>query len=440
MKKLIFSLILLSVFNVAEAADDKTVTLITSGQGQTLDDAKQKALRNAIEQAFGAFISSHTELVNDNLIKDEIISVSNGNIQKYEVISETLLPDNMGYATTIKSIVSISKLTSFCESKGMKIEIQGALFAFNIIQKELSATNEAKVMNELVSIAEKIAPKMFDYSMASRDPISVQNKSQNNSANSYCLPIKVFITVNDNWENLSKLILKTLSYLALTNRELEDYKKLNLKYYPFDNYYNQKKFNGKYYFKENGYQSENMTEEQFDNLFWDNIIKGIHIDYRKFQLIPKGITIKDDKLIHVYSSNEVKNLYKLNNYEESNFYFRTDVGKNIQSICDIINQEAFSFNIQSTIEKNLSFQSFNFFFQPISIEGSDYKSRNTIDRFIYADRDGYQNLFFRSYKKTPYFFIKQIESNSIIGYAYCYSLLSLDQIKTLTKLEIKHNY
>jgi hypothetical protein len=88
----------------------------------------------------------------------------------------------------------------------------------------------------------------------------------------------------------------------------------------------------------------------------------------------------------------------------------------------------------------LNFQSFKFFFQPISIEGSDYKSRNTIDRFIYADRDGYQNLFFRSYKKTPYFFIKQIESNSIIGYAYCYSLLSLDQIKTLTKLEIKHYY
>lgn len=434
MKKLIISLILLSVFNFADAADDKTVTLITSGQGQTLDEAKQKALRNAIEQAFGAFISSHTELVNDNLVRDEIISVSNGNIQKYEIISETVLPDNMGFATTIKSNVSISKLTSFCESKGMKIEIQGALFAFNVIQKQLSATNEAKVMNELVSIAKKIAPKMFDYSMISKDPISVQNESLNYSNKSYYLPVKVSISVNNNWESLSKLILKTLSNLALTNRELEDYKKLNLKYYPFDNYYNQKKFNGKYYFKEYGYQSENMKEDQFDNLFWDNIIKGIQIDFRKFQLIPKGIKINDDRLY----GPDINNLYKLNNYEESNFYFRTDVGKNIQSICDIINQEAFNFTIQSTNGKNLSFE-FNFFFPPISIEGVDYKTRGPIDRTIYADRDGYQNLFFRSCKKTPYFFIKQIESNSIIGYAYCYSLLNLDQIKTLTKLEIKHN-
>jgi hypothetical protein len=45
-------------------------------------------LRSAIEQAFGAFISSKTEILNDNLVKDEIVSVSNGNIQKFEVLSE----------------------------------------------------------------------------------------------------------------------------------------------------------------------------------------------------------------------------------------------------------------------------------------------------------------------------------------------------------------
>ena len=83
MRKIIYILLLLSFSTYAKAGDNKTVTLITSGQGKTQDEAKQNALRNAIEQAFGAFISSHTEVINDNLVKDEIISVRNCNIQKY---------------------------------------------------------------------------------------------------------------------------------------------------------------------------------------------------------------------------------------------------------------------------------------------------------------------------------------------------------------------
>ena len=117
------------------AQDEKTVTITTIGSGATPEVAKQNALRNAIEQAFGTFISSNTEILNDELIKDEIVSVANGNIQNYEVISETEIPD-IGYATTIKATVSVSKLTSFVESKGMEVEIQGGLFAENIKLKQ----------------------------------------------------------------------------------------------------------------------------------------------------------------------------------------------------------------------------------------------------------------------------------------------------------------
>ena len=89
MKQMLIFLIMLVITFDTIAQDEKTVTLTVSGQGKTQDEAKQVALRSAIEQAFGAFISSHTEVVNDNLVKDEIISVSNGNIQKYEIISES---------------------------------------------------------------------------------------------------------------------------------------------------------------------------------------------------------------------------------------------------------------------------------------------------------------------------------------------------------------
>ena len=71
MKKSLLFLVLLLSLSI-NAQDDKTVTLNVSGTGKNLEDAKTNALRSAIEQAFGAFISSKTEILNDNLVKDEI--------------------------------------------------------------------------------------------------------------------------------------------------------------------------------------------------------------------------------------------------------------------------------------------------------------------------------------------------------------------------------
>ena len=86
MKSKIIILILFSVTLLQSliAQDDKTVTLTVSGSGKTQQEALTSALRNAIEQAFGTFISSNTQILNDNLIKGEIISVSSGNIQEYK--------------------------------------------------------------------------------------------------------------------------------------------------------------------------------------------------------------------------------------------------------------------------------------------------------------------------------------------------------------------
>ena len=113
----IASLLVFSQQTIFAQDADKTVTLVVSGQGKTQDEAKQNALRSAIEQAFGTFISSKTEILNDNLVKDEIISVANGNIQKYEVISEVQI-ENKDYATTLKATVSVDKLVTFIENKG----------------------------------------------------------------------------------------------------------------------------------------------------------------------------------------------------------------------------------------------------------------------------------------------------------------------------------
>ena len=62
-----------------------TVTLTVVGSGKTIEEAKTNALRSAIEQAYGVFVSSNTEILNDELIKDEIVSISSGNIKEFKI-------------------------------------------------------------------------------------------------------------------------------------------------------------------------------------------------------------------------------------------------------------------------------------------------------------------------------------------------------------------
>lgn len=156
-------------------SDDKTVTLTVSGTGKTLEEAKLNALRSAIEQAFGAFISSKTEILNDNLIKDEIVSVASGNVQKYDIVSQVEVP-SLGYAITLSATVSISKLTSFAESKGVVVEFKGGLFAANIKLQKFNEKAEEIAIRNLMEISFVLLEKSIDYKLDVSAPTLVEGK------------------------------------------------------------------------------------------------------------------------------------------------------------------------------------------------------------------------------------------------------------------------
>lgn len=197
---------------------DKVVTLTVSGRGLTPDAAKQSALRNAIEQAFGTFISSHTEILNDQLVKDEIVSVSNGNIQAFDVLSEVAIPGG-GYASTLKATVSINRLTSFVESKGVAVEFKGALFAMNIKQQLLNEESELKAMADLADVMKQISDKSFDYFIAAGEPTA--------NGQLWNIPLTVTVKPNANLKLIPEYLSKVLAGLSMNADEVDNYRKLN---------------------------------------------------------------------------------------------------------------------------------------------------------------------------------------------------------------------
>jgi hypothetical protein len=196
---------------------DKTVVLIVSGQGNTVDDARTKALRSAIEQAFGAFISSKTEILNDSLLKDEIVSVANGNIQKYEIIDEALLPNN-NYTTTLKATVSIGRLTTFCQSKGINSEFNGGLFAMNIAMQELNEKNEIQGVDNLYQVFTDLLPKCLDYKIIPLDPVFENEK--------WRVQLNINVNLNKNYNALSNQVFQFIRSISMNEAEVNSYKSL----------------------------------------------------------------------------------------------------------------------------------------------------------------------------------------------------------------------
>lgn len=201
--------------------EDKIVTLVVNGSGKTQDEAKQNALRSAIEQAFGVFISSKTEILNDQIVADQMSSISSGNIRSFEMLNEAQLTDER-YGVTLKAQVSVSKLMSFVESKGIAIEIKGGVFALNIKQQLLNEQGEVKAVAELIDMLHEPLKKCFDYKIESGDPKSLDSESKN-----WEMVLAVTSICNKNIDFCANYFMKTLEAISLSNTEVETYKSLN---------------------------------------------------------------------------------------------------------------------------------------------------------------------------------------------------------------------
>lgn len=194
-----------------------TVTLVTSGTGSTKDEATKNALRSAIEQTYGTFVSANTAVVNDDLVKDEIVSISTGNIQSYQEVSCEDMP-NGGFDVTVKAVVSIGKLVSFAQNKGMTAELAGNTFLMNRNIALLNKKNEALALGhlreKLVLISEK---GLYDFSI---------NVGQPKGNGPFKVRIEITAKTNKNMDAFWKTIDETLNSLNMSREECANYENL----------------------------------------------------------------------------------------------------------------------------------------------------------------------------------------------------------------------
>lgn len=98
--------------------------VITTGYGETADAALDDALRNAVEEATGALISSTTKVENDDILEDKVLSLSRGFIKEYRKLSETNTDGE--YKTVVAALVTEKQILETLEAEGMNVEYNTA--------------------------------------------------------------------------------------------------------------------------------------------------------------------------------------------------------------------------------------------------------------------------------------------------------------------------
>jgi hypothetical protein len=103
---------------VLEARDGEK-KVIADGYGATPEQALQNALQNAVEQAAGAYVSTITEIENDEIVKDEVLSLSHGFIKEHRKLSESKFDDE--YKVVAAAIIVEKQMIERLEASGLKV-------------------------------------------------------------------------------------------------------------------------------------------------------------------------------------------------------------------------------------------------------------------------------------------------------------------------------
>lgn len=201
----------------------ENVELTVSATGSSRDIAISNALRNAIEQTYGVFVSSNTAVLNDELMKDQTVTLSSGIVKTYSVVSESVL-HNGHYMVNIKACVSTSELVEVARNLGSKCELAGSLIATNIKMERLYEKNEVAVMQNLFQTID-LMQDVFDYKL------KVENASVRG------VSVTVSIYANKNMQTLNEMIFNTLSAIGLSKDAVRARKEMGLRVFENRFYY-----------------------------------------------------------------------------------------------------------------------------------------------------------------------------------------------------------
>ena len=142
------------------------VIIISEGTGKNKSEATISALRFALAEAYGTYISSMSSIDTNDLFSDETVMITNGNIKSYKEISY----NESSHTIKLNVIVSLDKLNKYVENHGSSVSIDGSRLIVNMEIKAENRGNTDISFNHFLEKLSETACKMYNYSLVISEP------------------------------------------------------------------------------------------------------------------------------------------------------------------------------------------------------------------------------------------------------------------------------
>ena len=224
MKRFFISL-LFFFFWLTLMAQPKEVTLVVTGEGKTKAEATNNALRSAVEQTYGVFVSANSEILNDELVKDEIATVASGNVKSFQEIAYIENPSGENLIT-LQVVVSIGKLVAYSRSHGSEAEFAGATFQANFSMYKLNRQSSQTAFNNLYRELANMVPSMYDYKLTVNDPVILDDKYGE-------VEMVVEVVANSHTQDVGDYYYKSLESLSYEENVIRPYSDMGNTFYAY---------------------------------------------------------------------------------------------------------------------------------------------------------------------------------------------------------------
>jgi hypothetical protein len=182
--------------------------VITSAYGETPEKALENALRNAVEEAVGALVSSETIIENDDIVKDEVLSYSKGFIKTYKKLSEE--KDDGDYKVSVVAIITQKQLIEKLEATGVQVEYQTSGLFAQLQAWDKMKREEFEMAKKILNVdLEKKFPVAYDFQVSVGTP--------ERSGDYYYVATEIAAKPNGNYDAIvenTKAILNEIAYEA----------------------------------------------------------------------------------------------------------------------------------------------------------------------------------------------------------------------------------
>ncbi|MBF0227836.1 MAG: hypothetical protein HQK76_20510 [Desulfobacterales bacterium] len=135
-------------FLLINVCAQEAVEVISIGYGNSATEAQKDAIRSAVQQAVGLLVESETLTKNESVINDQILTYSDGFIEKIEEISPPKMAQSGFFETKIKAFVKKNKVTEKLKELNVAITKVEGLDLWAQAVSKIQGVDDAKAMLE----------------------------------------------------------------------------------------------------------------------------------------------------------------------------------------------------------------------------------------------------------------------------------------------------